>query len=238
MRRLAPLLVLLVFFASACRIQSELTIEVRADGSGEVRAELGYDAAAAGFIEEYGAGTLPLRSTILAGFRDAEERREERDGLTFVIAAATTDDLEAALRLMAVAPAALIERPRLILSRHRLEISGRAGLAGLLERVAAVSPADAPAPAVEARLRLDLPGNILSHNADDREGNTLIWVLPAGGEDISFRAVTDPAEGLPFPLWALIALAGLVVAAIAVVVVRGRRAGPGAPPPGPELQSP
>lgn len=233
MRRIAPLLALPMLLLSGCRIESGLTIEVRADGSGVLRAEVGYDAAAAAFLEEPSTGDVPLRGILLAGFRDVTEEEEDRGDLHFVVATVEADDLAAAFRLMATGPTDLLHEFRINRTRDRLSLNGRADLGTIMDRVAAASPAGAPLPSVTAYLTLVVPGEILVHNADTREGNTLTWALPADGEEIEIRAVTDPTRGRSFPLWLSAGIAVLVLTAIGAIVLRGGRRPDRVPPPPP-----
>jgi len=243
MRRLLPLVAVVALLAAACRIESNVGAEINADGSGIISAEIGYDEEAAGFIEQFGEGEDPFAENPLAAFPGAQMREEDRGGMHYRIYSAEVADIEAALRqAMAGESSGFIEDFDLTIGPNRIEVTGRGGAGSALGETEGFLSAEQLAESLSLNLRLTLPGKILEHNADDKDGNTLTWAIPFTGT-LDIRAVSDPtqSEGGGFPMWAIIVIAAVVVAGIAALALLGRRRGsaaavpPPPPPPPPEL---
>lgn len=245
MRRFLPPLALLILLTAACRMEMNISAEVEVDGSGTISAEIGYDDEAATFIEQFGAGEDLFGDNPLADLPGVEVSAEDRGGMHYRIWSVEVEDVEAAItQQMAGEAGGLIEEFSVTIAPDRIEVTGRGsagaamgdaeGFAGLLD------PAQL-AESLSANLRLTLPGKILEHNADRKDGNTLTWSIPIIGGDLEVRAVADPtqSEDGGFPLWAIILIAGVVVAGVAAIALMGRRRSRATvappPPPPPEL---
>jgi len=242
MRRLLPLVALLALLTAACRIESNIGAEINADGSGVISAEVGYDEEAAGFIGQFAEGEDPFGENPLADYPGAEMSEEDRGGMHYRIYTADVDDIEAALQeQMAAEGGGFIEGFALTIEPNRIEVTGRGGAGAALEGAEDFLPADELAESLSINLRLTLPGKILEHNADGKDGNTLTWAIPFTGT-LDIHAVSDPTQsegGGGFPMWAIIVIAAVVVAGIATLALLGRKrhgaAVPPPPPPPPEL---
>ena len=237
MRRLLPLVALLALLTAACRIESNIGAQINADGSGVISAEIGYDEEAAGFIAQFSEGEDPFADNPLAGYPNAETREEDRGGMHYRIYTADVDDIEAAIsEQMAAEGSGFIEGFTLTIEPSRVEVTGRGGAGAALEGAEDYLPADQLAESVSINLRLTLPGKILEHNADAKDGNTLTWAIPLTGT-LDIHAVSDPTQsdgGGGFPMWAIIVIAAVVVAGIATLALLGRkRPGAAVPPPPP-----
>lgn len=245
MRRLLPLAALLVLLTTACRIEMNVGAEIRADSSGVISAEIGLDDEAKGFIEQFGGGEDPFAENPLADYPGVQTREESRGGMTYRIWTAEVEDIEAVIQEQMVAgPDSFIEDFSLSITPNRVEVTGRtsAGASmGDLEDLGGLMSAEELAESFAINLRLTLPGKILEHNADGKDGNTLTWKIPITGEALDIRAVSDPTqgEGGGFPIWAIIVIAAVVVVGIGAIALLGRRKGhaaaPPPPPPAPEL---
>jgi len=246
MKRLLPLLALLILLTAACRIETNIGAQINADGSGVISAEVGLDDEAADVLEQFGGGEDPFAENPLADYPEAELREETRGGMNFRIWSAQVDDIESVLQEQMVSgPDSFIEELNLDITPNRVEVVARttAGASiGDLEGIGDFMSAEELAESFAINLRLTLPGKILEHNADAKDGNTLTWRIPITGEALDVRAVSDPtqSEGGGFPLWAIIVIAAVVVAGIGAVALLGRRRSrtavpPPPPPPAPEL---
>jgi hypothetical protein len=247
MRRLLPLAALLVLLTTACRIETNVGAQINADGSGVISAEIGLDDEAAEMIEQFGGGEDPFAENPLADYPEAELREEKRGGMSFRIWSAQVEDIDSVIQEQIVSgPDSFIEEFDLSIAPDRVEVVGRtsAGASmGDLEGMGDFMSAEELAESFAINLRLTLPGKILDHNADAKDGNTLTWSIPITGEALDVRAVSDPtqSEGGGFPLWAIIVIAAVVLVGIGAVALLGRKKGraavppPPPPPPGPEL---
>lgn len=244
MRRLLPLVVLLALLAAACRIESNIGAEINADGTGAISAEIGYDEEAAGFIEQFAEGEDPFADNPLANFPNVQISEEDRGGMHYRIYSAEVDNVESAIQqAMTAGQNGFIEQFDLTIGPNRVEVNGRGSAGAATEGAEGFLPADQLAESLAINLRLTLPGKILEHNADSKDGNTLTWSVPITGAALEIRAVSDPSqrEGGGFPMWVIIVIAAVVVAGIAAIALLGRKRGraaippPPPPPPAPEL---
>ena len=236
MRRLIPLLLLLVVLATACRIESNLIAEINPDGSGVIGAEIGYDEEAGQFIEEMTGGQDLFADSPMAGFPDAEGREENRGDMHYLISTAAVDDIGAALQQAITAdPNSLVQELALDITADRVAVTGRGSLTGAMEGAEGMLSPDQIAESVSANVRLTLPGRILESNATSRDGNTLTWALPITGEVVQISAVSDPTQsaGGGFPVWAIIVIAAAALAGLGFVVLISRKRGGEVLPPTP-----
>lgn len=77
----------------------------------------------------------------------------------------------------------------------------------------------------DIQVRASLPGELISHNADEvTENGTLVWrVDPLADEQASPQAVTEVSQG-SWLIWVLIGAVVVVAAAIAIIALRRIRA--------------
>jgi predicted small secreted protein len=244
MRRLLPLVALLALLTAACRIETNIGADIKANGSGVITAEIGYDEEAAGLIEQFGEGEDLFTENPLADLPNVQVSEEDRDGMHYRVYTAEVEDVEAFItERMAGESGGLIEQFSLTIEPDRVEVTGRGSAGAAMEGAGDFEGMTNPALLAESlsiNLRLTLPGKILEHNADSQDGSTLTWSIPFTGEALDIRAVSDPSqsEGGGFPLWAIIVIAAVVVAGIAAIALVGRRRSRTAvapPPPPPDL---
>jgi hypothetical protein len=246
MRRTIPLLMLLAILAVGCRLETNLGVQINADGSGVISAEVGLDDEAQSLIQQFAGDEDPFADNPLADFPNATRTEEDRGGMHYVIYSATVDDIAAAVNeMMTASQDDLVQQFDLTITPTRIEVSGQGSVAAAMQGADSLMTPEQLAQAVTANLRITLPGKILESDATSREGNTLIWALPITGGEITIHAVSDPSqsEGGGFPLWAIIVIAVVVVVGIAAILVLGRKRGgkalapPPPPPPAPEMPS-
>lgn len=231
--RLLFVTAVLLVAGTGCQATLAAGVDVRADGSGRVRAGLGLDAAA---LREVGDLTALLRVDDLrqAGW-EVEEPTTEDDGLTWVRASKPFADPPEAERVMAElsGPDGPFRDFRLTRSgsllRTRTAFTGTVDLTGgvaglvdpdLLERLGGDPGLDAVGRAVRVEVTADLPGKIRS-NAPTTAGGRAVW-RPETGSQLTLQADADLRRLAPIVYGAL-----AVVAAFAalVLVVRRRRNG-------------
>lgn len=106
----------------------------------------------------------------------------------------------------------------------------------------------------EVVVRFTLPGEIQDHNADETDGNTLIWRFDQESESTPIRATSDTSKSAggdsDFPIALVVAIAVLVAGGVALFLWNRNRQQPapaggpspddtgGAPPPPPPSEPP
>lgn len=228
---------LLVCALSGCRLGLDVTLDVARDGSGRLAVALAADAAANQRAAAAGADPLALVGD--AGERLAGQGWQTRDEtapdggreVTLSVEAADAAALSAQAAELAEALAAPEARPleplRVTLTEDRVEVTGAAGLVpgeGVAEY--GLSPEQAVAllgerEALDYRVAVTLPGEVLSSNADVVEASTLIWDV-APGEQVPISA-TGVRPRFPWPLVAAGAAAALLLALGGFILLRRRR---------------
>lgn len=222
---------------SGCRLGLDVALDVARDGSGRLAVALAADAAAN--QRAAAAGADPLALVADAGERLAGqgwETREETaaDGSREVTLSVEADDaaaLSAQAAELAEALAAPEARPleplRVTLTEDRVEVAGAAGLVpGEAVAEYGLSPEQAIAllaerDALDYRVTVTLPAQVLSSNADTTEESTLTWQV-APGEQVAISA-TGVRPRFPWPLVAAGAAAALLLAVAAVALSRRAR---------------
>ncbi|MPY93744.1 MAG: hypothetical protein GEV08_12000 [Acidimicrobiia bacterium] len=226
-RRLLVLLACVVVLASGC-LRAEVDLEVRGDGSGELRVLEAVDESALARLDVESPGDVVLVPTDLPAGVSAKPYR--RGGFVGTELRTGFDDLtELAVRVAEVGDvlAGLVDasdpdRSRqggLYPSLDQFTV-GRTTTGWYFES-AAVLPAIADLPAaggapgvrLEVQVTVELPGRAVSHNADRADGGRFAWNLsPGDGRDrLVAETTTVGQDGVP---WGLLAL-GLGLVALA-----------------------
>ncbi len=232
----------LALFASGCQVTLSAGIDVRADGSGTVRAGAGFDDEALAEIGDLGSA-LRVDDLRAAGWEVVGPEKED-DGRTWVRAAKDFDDPDQA----AVVAAELsgpdgpfrdfrVTRERSLL-RTRTSFTGvvdlTAGLAGLSDAdlQAALGDfdlgidleglqrrfGDALGDRVRVEVSAGLPGKVEADTATV-DGSRAVW-RPAAGERLELTATGDLRRLRPL-VYGFLALVA-VAAGLTVVVLRAR----------------
>jgi len=222
---------------SGCRLGLDVALDVARDGSGRLAVALAADAAAN--QRAAAAGADPLALVADAGERLAGQGWETRDQtaadgsreVELSVEAADAVTLSAQAAELAEALAAPEARPleplRVTLTEDRVEVAGAAGLVpgeavaeyGLSgeQAVALLAERDA----LDYRVTVTLPADVLSSSADRVEGSTLTWDI-APGEQVAISA-TGVRPQFPWLLVAAGAVAALLLASAAAALVRRAR---------------
>jgi hypothetical protein len=245
MRRIIVVAALLALVTAACQIETNLTADIKADGSGTITVELGYDQEAASFIEQASGSQDPLAGQPITNLPNAQVRQEDRGNMHFYIVSSEVDNVATALNDLAQQEqGSAMQNLQVTVAPDSITVTGNAGGQDALSGGGEGIPVDQISQYVRANVKITLPGKILQNNADSRDGNTLTWALPLTGAGIDIQASSNPslaAGGGGFPLWAIIVIAAAVVLGGAALIAKGRR-GRGAavppPPPPPEPETP
>lgn len=212
MRKMWPILAALVVLTSACRLETNLSIDVNDDGSGTVTTELGIDEEMQGLLESFGGGDDILSGLDFGGATPTETRVE--GDMTFFGATQTFTDVSQ-IR-------ALLDENQDQASFEEFELTVDDAGAKLVARTGPLSAQDGfdteglpfdPSTITDevfaANIFVAMPGNVTEHNADEvMADGTLRWSI----------SLTDPLDiqaessfgggGVP---WLPIGIAAIVI---------------------------
>jgi hypothetical protein len=242
MRKTLVLLAAVALLTAACKIETNFGAVINPDGSGTVIAELGFDDEAAELLL---SGEDPFEGNDLSALPGAETSEERRGDMTYYIIEAPFDDVSQLQDALVQNDNALLSGFDVTVTEDRVTVSGTASGDELSSQAEGFDPAVFEE-SVSANIHITLPGRILSHNADQVDGNKLTWAVPLFGGDLNIQAESDPTQepagdGGGFPIWVIALIVVVALAAIAWFVLRGRSgtpAAPAAPAPPAEGQAP
>jgi hypothetical protein len=216
MRRLIVLASLLAIVAAACQIETNFGVVINADGSGRIVAEIGMDDEAQQFLLE---GTDdPFEGNDLSDVPNAVRRTETRGDMDFWIVEVPVDDVTQIEDEVTGADNSLLTGFNVEISDTLVSVRGTAAAEDALGDGAEGFDPSLMEDSLSFNIRITLPGKILEHNADSREGNTLVWAVPLFGGTLDVQAQSDPSQpadggggGGGIPIWVWIAIAAVVV---------------------------
>ncbi len=244
-RLVITLAVFMAVMGAGCELQANLKLELRADGSGNVVAQIALDDEFLELIRSsgqdpeeafFGAG-----SSFFGDIPEAQQRVYTEGDFTYFEAGAPFDDIAAAQDAFADQTDNLLEDVEIRVDENDAVVRGSVSLAVLGDLGAAGLEGFNPEAFSEFfsfHIQIAMPGDVRRHNADRvLEDGTLEWDVPlfGGADTLTIEAESDPSGGGGFPTWAWILI---IVAAVAVVIVgatlvRGRTPSYAAETPGP-----
>lgn len=250
MRKYLLIFGLMTLVLSACRIESNMTFDIKEDGSATVAFEVGVDDEFLSLMSEADASTDDLLEDLgsLPGGDGLVTTRKDGD-MNYTVVTAEVDDLSswdsataedggfAAFSYTFDDEGASLTAT--LASQGEEDLSGEFGF----------DPSTLTDEFFSAEVIVHMPGNVDRHNADEVRDGALVWDIPLSGSLDIFAESTFGSSGSP---WILIALAGVVTvgiiaALVAIVVTRkesekavaaavaahGESASPPPPPPAP-----
>lgn len=215
MRKMWPVLAALVVLTSACRLETNLSIDVAGDGSGTVTTELGIDEEMQGLLESFGGGT-DILSGLEFGTATPTETRVEGDMTFFGASQDFTDVSEVRDLLDENQEQASFEEFELTVDEAGAKLVARTGPLnaqdGFDTEGLPFDPSSITDEVFAANIFVALPGNVTEHNANEvMSDGRLRWSI----------SLTDPldiqaessfgGDGLP---WLPIGIAALVVVGV------------------------
>ncbi len=228
MRRMMLAAALLALVAVACKAELAVVVDLEADGSGTLELISGFDEE---FIQLVFQGADPAEAVFqdndFAELEDAEfDTYEEGEFSYYRITVPFTEPEEV---LQAAADDMPIEAIDVTVTDDEVRVSaqtdqGLGDLAGS-DDLGAFSP-DVLADTISLNVRLRMPGEVTSHNADRvLDDGTLEWDIPLTGEGLDIQAVSDPTagEGGGLPIGLAIGGGALLAAGAAAGVWLARR---------------
>lgn len=223
---------------TGCRLDLVVEASVDEGGGGTVGLAAGFDEALLEELDALGVDpTAELEATVATTGWEVERRADGEGGLEVEARRAVADaagigtvlrDLTAGLG--DTDPALLVDLDVTLQDDGGVEVTGTAAfrppttagfsIDGVPQGPSAAELAAIAAWGVDARLQLELPGEVTMHDGDRIEGRTVVWDLPVGDE-VQVRASAAPVDWWRrfTPRWdgaSVIVLAG--VAAVAVLV--------------------
>jgi len=187
-RLVLPLAAVLAMGVAGCRVDARARIVIEANRSGSVAIEIGFDGEARVMLDRAGFDVSdPFAGTGLTDDPDVTLSVDRRDGMTYHTASIPIDDVTQPLE--AGIEESLVEELSVEFSDNEVTVSGTlaedplgigsTGFAGRTDLIEDV---------VTASLELVMPGEIVEHNADERDAETLIWDVPVVGEPLTISA--------------------------------------------------
>jgi hypothetical protein len=216
MRRLIVLAALVALVASACQIETNFGVVINADGSGTIRAEVGMDDEAQQFLLTEGSD--PFEGNDLSQVPGAVQSTESRGDLDYWIIEVPVEDVTVIEDDVTTAENSLLSGFDVEVTDTLISVRATAAADEAMgEQTEGFDPSVLE-DSLSFNVRITLPGKILEHNADRREGNTLIWAVPLFGGALDVQAQSDPSQpadggggGGGIPIWVWIAIAAVVV---------------------------
>lgn len=242
MKRLIPLLMLLGLVLSACTIRFDVGLEINEDESGSFALFMGFDEDFQQLAEQGGGEGFDLTE----GLEDVPEGWEVvdviEDGFEGVRISTTFDsfeELEAQIDELSDTTDTGVGTDFLSdfeLTHEGDEFHFKVDVSGLDETLAdavgdsggddvfsGLDPASLFEDLFEIRFKLTLPGTIGDNNADEIDGNTLIWNVGISDEGGTYEAASTTGSDSSALLVGIGAVAAAVVVGVGVVALRRRR---------------
>ncbi|MEX0825372.1 MAG: hypothetical protein WD184_01235 [Acidimicrobiia bacterium] len=216
MRRLIVLAALVAVVASACKIETNFGVVINADGSGTIKAEVGMDDEAQQFLLTEGGD--PFEGNDLSEVPGAVQTTETRGDLDYWIIEVPVADVTQIEEDVTSAENSLLSEFDVEVTDTLITVRATAAAEDAIGEDTEGFDPSVLEDSLSFNVRITLPGKILEHNADSREGNTLIWAVPILGGTLDVQAQSDPSQpedgggGGGIPMWVWIAIAAAVVA--------------------------
>lgn len=215
MRRLIVMASLLALVTMACRIETNFGVVINADGSGLIVAEVGMDETAQELLgDQFGD---PFEGNDMSDVPNAVQRTETRGDFMYWIIEVPVDDVTQIENDVVGAENSLLTAFDVDITDTLVSVRASATAAEAMgEDFEGFDPATLEE-ALTFNVRITMPGRITSHNADEQQGNTLIWRIPLfGGGPLDVQAQSDPSQpagggGGGIPVWVWIVIAAVVI---------------------------
>ena len=225
MRRYLILMAVLAFALTACRVESNIILDIGEDGSALVGAELGFDEEFRQLLGDNDVDPDDLFGGLPdLGTDDVVQTERTEGDMTFVGIASNVDDLSSFDAGSAQAEAFSNFSYLFDDSSARLEASvdaqdiGELGGEGL-----PIDPSQLTDEFFSANVIVTMPGTVTEHNADEvRSDGTLVWKIPFTG---STEIIAASEFGSSSSSWILlivlaVVIVGVIAAAVATIVSR------------------
>ena len=224
MRKMWPVLAALVVLTSACRLETNVTINVEEDGSGTFVTELGLDDEMQGLLESFG-GSEDLLSGLDLGGETPVETRTEGEMTYFAASQAFTDIAQLRSLLEENQDQAAFDDFQLDVDEDGALLVAKTGPLGTQDGVDVdslpIDPSALTDDVFSANVFVTLPGKVVRHNANEvMADGRLRWQISLT-EPLDIEAESSLTEGgLP---WLPIGIAAVAVLGIGGFLVTRRK---------------
>jgi hypothetical protein len=215
----------LALLLSACRIESNIILDINEDGSATVGVEVGFDEEIRDLMSQGGGDPSDLLSELPdLGGEDVEPIERVEGDMTFYGAETSVENLETydfgGLQGESFSEFVYEFDDNSATLAATVDATGIGDLGG---DDLPIDPAQITADIFAARVVITMPGTVTEHNADEVSGDgTLIWNLPlAGSKDIF--ATSTFGSTTPSWIWFLVGgilIVGIIAAVAAVMTSR------------------
>lgn len=201
----------LALLLSACRIESNIILDINEDGSATVGAEVGFDEDMLDLVSQSGDDPQELLSDLpsLDG-EDVEPISRVEGDMTFFGFTTSVEDLStydfAGLQGETFSEFIYESDDSSATLTATVDATGIGDLGG---GDIPIDPADITADLFSARVLVTMPGSVTEHNADEVTGDgTLVWNLPLSGSVDVFATSTF---GNTAPTWFWFVVGGILI---------------------------
>jgi hypothetical protein len=208
----------LALLLTACRIESNIILDINEDGSATVGAEVGFDEEMLDLVSQGGGDPSDLLDELPDLGGDGVEPIQRIEGdMTFYGASTHVDDLSTydfnGLQGESFSEFVYEFDGNSATLAAKVDATGIGDLGG---GDLPIGPAEITADIFAARVRVSMPGTVTEHNADEVAGDgTLIWNLPLTGSKDIFATSTF---GSTAPSWIWFVVGGIVIVGIAAAI--------------------
>lgn len=205
----------LALLLSACRIESNVILDINEDGSATVGAEVGLDEEMLDIVSQSGEDPTDLLSDLPSlGGEEVEPINRVEGDMTFFGFTTTVEDLStydfAGLQGETFSEFIYEYDDSSATLTATVDATGVGDLGGGGELP--IDPTDITADLFSARVLVAMPGSVTEHNADEVTGDgTLVWNLPLSGSVDIFATSTF---GNTAPTWFWFVVGGILIVGI------------------------
>lgn len=205
----------LALLLSACRIESNVILDINEDGSATVGAEVGLDEEMLDIVSQSGEDPTELLSDLPSlGGEEVEPINRVEGDMTFFGFTTTVEDLStydfAGLQGETFSEFIYEYDDSSATLTATVDATGVGDLGGGGELP--IDPTDITADLFSARVLVAMPGSVTEHNADEVTGDgTLVWNLPLSGSVDIFATSTF---GNTAPTWFWFVVGGILIVGI------------------------
>lgn len=221
MRKYLILFAMLAVVLSACRIESNVILDIEEDGSAVVGAEIGFDEEFRELLGDMGEGSPEDLFGELPDFGGENVQPTERTegDMTFYGVTTTVEDLSTFDTSAAGGEA--FETFSYVFDEDTATLSATVAAADLGDAGGdlPIDPSQITDEFFSANVLVTMPGTVTSHDADEvRSDGTLVWTIPFTGSK-TISATSDLGSGGSSNLILIALVALLVIGAIIAVVI-------------------